>query len=396
MMGVALLFTLAATDVLIGIASLGIFWPVFALAVLGDGLAGRLRMRLTSDSRLLVLAMLLMFGSALMAGAARATTLAYASLFTVYGLWLAANAGTFTTTVVAKAMKAILVAYFVSSLLATLLIQTGQLELKDFLLTRIYIQENTGEARPLGFSSEPSYAAFIVALCWITLLRIGAFGAQHVQRWLPWTLLAVVSLTMLGSIYGYLLTFIIVGTSAFRFEKRTQLWLLGGLFALLGIAYLFGATPDGDSRSLRVLYAIASGDLDEWLIEDTSSFFRFGPFLTYVLSANFGDPQTWFGHGAGSSGFYFVDLFREHIEKNLDAVELGFVPAFLYDYGLVAAIAFLAFLFRATRGPHRVALILITGLMLFNANFNTQLMWFAVTCAFLSRDAVATAPSSPS
>lgn len=396
MMGVALLFTLAATDMLIGIASIGIFWPIFALTALGDGLTGRLRMRLTSDSRLLALVTLLMFGSALIAGAGRATTLAYASLFTVYGLWLTANAGTLTTTVVVKAMKAILLAYFVSSLLATLLIQTGHLEFNDFLLTRIYIHENTGEARPLGFSSEPSYAAFIVALCWTALLRVGAFGAQHEQRWLPWTLMAIVSLIMLGSIYGYLLTVIIVGTSVLRFEKRTQLWLFGGLFALLGIAYLFGASPEGDSRSLRILYAIASGDLDEWLIEDTSSFFRFGPFLTYILSANFGDPQTWFGHGAGSSGFYFVDLFREHIDINLDAVELGFVPAFLYDYGLVAAIAFLAFLFRATRGPHRVALILVTGLMLFNANFNTQLMWFAVTCAVLSGDAVATAPYSPS
>lgn len=380
---VLLLFTLAATDILIGVASIGIFWPIFAFHLLRSGTASQLRMPMTREGRALLLAVALMFGSALAIGEARATAMAYAALFAFYGFWLAGNTAEFPPDAIGKAMRAILVAYFLTSLLAWLFILAGVVELKDFLFARTYVQENTGETRPIGFSSEPSYSAFIVALSWIAMLRTGSIDMRPNGRFMFWTVLTLLSLAMLGSIYGYMLAAIILATSFFKLPTRRKLPILIGFGTLILLVSMVAGGEE--SRALRIVHAIASGDLDEWLVEDTSSFFRFGPFLTYLMSADFGDPHTWLGHGAGSSGYYFVDLFREHVDRNRDTVDLGFIPAFLYDYGLVAGTAFVAFLYRTTRGGHRMAMMSMVVLLLFNANFSTQLMWFAVTCALISR-----------
>ena len=392
---IILLVSLAATDVLIGIASLGVFWAFFAIAALSWHGRSRTPAPWPTSAKWLALVLVLMAVSTVLNGAGRPESLAYAALFGLYGLWLLKARDSFSADAVGRAMKITLGAYFLSALATTLLIRLGIDDLNSFPLTRVWTNTNSGEKRPLGFSSEPSYAAFIVAFCWIALVRLDRIRPGRRDGFGMWTAATLVALVLLGSIYGYLLSIVVLVTTVQLLPRDVRPAIV--IAAVLAALAAYVLLPlDDDSRSLRILSAVMSGDLETWLIEDTSSFFRFGPFFTYMVSANFGDVQTWLGHGASSASLFFVDLFREHIEQNVEAVELGFVPSFLYDYGLVTGAAFLAFVYRLTQGQHRVAIAMMLLLLVFNANFSTQMLWFAVTCAVISRTKSDGAPMSAS
>ena len=89
--------------------------------------------------------------------------------------------------------------------------------------------------------------------------------------------------------------------------------------------------------------------------------------VTATLADVFND----LGHGATSSGYFFTDLFRMQIDADKDTIELGFFPAFIYDYGLIAGALFLVFLSRVTRGPKKKCF----GCYLFNAYFQCQFQY---------------------
>jgi len=383
---VLLIVTLAATDILIGVQSLGVFWPVFVLVALWHFASKKFHfpIKVTELRRSLIMVVLAMALASLTSSTAKPTSLAYAAMFLIYGFWLLSSIVTFQLVDIAKAMKIIVLAYFASALTATLAIAIGLTGFESFLLTRSWTNMNTGESRPMGFSSEPSYAAFIVVLAWLTLVRLGQIRPMSRNGFVFWTGLTLLSLQLFGSIYGYLLAMVVVATSISLLPRRTRkLWLIAG--SVLGVMVMTYFTfSDNDSRSLRILRAVFSGDLEIWLSEDTSSFFRFGPTFSYILSANLSDVGTWLGHGVASSGYFFTDLFRMQIDADKDTIELGFFPAFIYDYGLIAGALFLVFLYGVTRGPKRSALGATFLMLIFNANFSTQMMWFAITCGVLS------------
>lgn len=384
---VLLLLSLAATDVLIGIQSLGVFWPV--LIAVAAPLYRQARIFSTpQDSQLRKSLMLVLAGmaiSSLISGASKPSSLAYALMFFIYGFWLLSTQDVFRANDVRRGMKIIIAAYFCSALAATLVIAMDISGMESFFLTRVWTNINTGEARPLGFSSEPSYAAFIVVLAWMALVRLDHIRPGARNGFALWTGLTLLSLQFLGSIYGYMLAVIVALTSLYLLPKRARRpWLAGGA-AVGALATMYIGAGGDDVRSLRILQAVATGDLETWLLEDTSSFFRFGPLFTYLVGANFGDLATWLGHGATSSSYFFVELFRIHIAADNDTVELGLLPAYIYDYGLITGALLLGFLYRTTQGPLRPAMVAIFTLLVFNANFSTQMMWFAVTCALISR-----------
>lgn len=384
---ILLILTLAATDILIGLQSLGVFWPVLASVALPLYRAGRVHVssEVRDLTHWLMVVLAAMAISSFTSGSSKLSSLAYAAMFFAYGFWLIATLGAFRTTYVVRAMKIVVVAYFLSALAATLAAVMGVVERESFIFIRMWTNMNTGESRPIGFSSEPSYAAFVVVLAWMTLVRLGHIRPGARNGFGFWTTLTLFSLQLFGSIYGYLLGVVVAVSCLSLLPKRQRMrWLISG-FVLSLIAVMRMTSAGGDFRSLRILYAVVSGDLETWLLEDTSSFFRFGPMLSYITSANFADVATWLGHGATSASYFFVEMFRLHIDANNDTIELGLMPSYIYDYGLLAGVLFLVFLYRTTRGAMRPAMVVILMLLIFNANFSTQMMWFAITCALLSR-----------
>ena len=60
----------------------------------------------------------------------------------------------------------------------------------------------------------------------------------------------------------------------------------------------------------------------------------------------------------------------------------GFLPAFLYDYGIFGALLVMGFIFQKIGFISISSLVVV--LMLLNANFNTQLFWFIILCLTLN------------
>lgn len=383
---VLLLLSLAATDILIGVQALGVFWLVFVMVAIPiyrsadtRGTSETVRLRWV-----LCMVLVAMAVSGLSSATSKPSSMVYAATFLVYGFWLIASLGSFGGSNTAKAMRIIIGAYFCSALVAILFKWFGIEGIENFLFTRLWINTNAGEARPVGFTSEPSYAAFIIVLAWMSLVRLNEIRPGARNGFGFWTGLTFISLQLYGSIYGYLLGLVVALTSLSLLPKPTRLLSLVGGALLSLFVILFVSMQSEEARSFRILTALISGDLETWLIEDTSSFFRFGPLFGYITSANFKDISTWLGHGATSGSYFFTDMFRLHIDAEKDGIELGLMPAFIYDYGFIAGVLFLGFLYRTTQGPFRPAMIAIIVLLIFNANFSTQMMWFAITCALLS------------
>ena len=129
---------------------------------------------------------------------------------------------------------------------------------------------------------------------------------------------------------------------------------------------------------------------------DSSAWFRFGPFVEYIRDiSSLSLTELLFGHGAGNSTHYFGMKYIKHLDPDwFDAdgtpsMNLAFLPAFIYDYGFVPAMSFCLFLFlQIKKLKGSLVFALITIMILFNSNFNTNIFWFLMySCLLYTSDA---------
>jgi hypothetical protein len=85
-----------------------------------------------------------------------------------------------------------------------------------------------------------------------------------------------------------------------------------------------------------------------------------------------------FGRGAGQSVIFFTKLYEG------DTTLLGFVPSFIYNYGLIGTALFLLF-FLALFPRHKFILTVLFVLFMVNADFNTQIFLFVLFCIMAAR-----------
>lgn len=376
--------SLAATDVLLGALPLGVFWVFFAFAFLTEGSAGKASPKIRLDTKRLAAVCGLMVASALFnLTASKPSSLAYSALFAGYAFWVIQRQDRFSRPTLVRALKCVIALYLASAMANLVLNQLGVVDANAFLLTRAAIDLNAGRVRPQGLSSEPSYAAFIVFIAWLGLVRLRALHVRRGLVFLAWAAAVTSSLVFFQSVYGLILFLVMLSVPFERFIRRYVLVFLAVLLLLIVLASGL-QNSSSDYRVFRILAGVYSGELDGWLAEDGSSFFRFGPLIIYLQNANFLDLQIWLGHGAASSSVYFGELFGFHAGKDVETMQLGVLPGYLYDYGIIPFLAFMVFLFKACAGRHVWQARLMVALMLFNANFNTQIIWYAVTVLLLS------------
>jgi hypothetical protein len=105
--------------------------------------------------------------------------------------------------------------------------------------------------------------------------------------------------------------------------------------------------------------------------------FRVLPSYFYIVNFDFLDYRSYLGFGAGQSENFLIPLL---FNVPMDSFQGGFLPQFIYDYGILFGIIFLIFL-KLEVLPKIVSFeSFVICLMLTNANFNTQLFWFTITC----------------
>ena len=97
--------------------------------------------------------------------------------------------------------------------------------------------------------------------------------------------------------------------------------------------------------------------------------------LHYIEMADWTDLHFLLGHGAGTSRFFVVpEIYGGYTGGEFLG---GFMPGFFYDYGVIGGVMVLLFAFRQVPSFFSFPAAVI-GLMLLNANFNTQLFWLLI------------------
>jgi len=119
---------------------------------------------------------------------------------------------------------------------------------------------------------------------------------------------------------------------------------------------------------------------------DASAWFRFGPFVEYFRDLEVAQLSNFLlGNGAGTSTAYFGEKYILHIDPEWFGadgkpnMDLPFFPAFLYDYGVLATLVLLYFIWRLMKNIKGIILLIPLALFVFfNSNFNTSIFWFLI------------------
>lgn len=263
---------------------------------------------------------------------------------------------------------------------------------------RIYIFD--GRIRPYGFSDEPSYAAIILVFTLYVFFKSDNF--RYNKSEFNWYVMAILTILMTGSSYGYMFLAILLLYFLFRSRVlliklqeilKSRLFSTGQLFAvilfMLGLLIAGLLLSDlGNNKSIYRLMAlydllVSSEGFMEAFREvaevDGSASMRIVPTIQLIDHFKETDlPEILFGKGAGQA----TPFFSEFYDGNTTV--LGFIPSFIYNYGVLGALLF----FRLFWGlfPHKRPVFLVLFLLfLFNADFNTQIFLFVLFCAILAR-----------
>ncbi len=285
-----------------------------------------------------------------------------------------------------RTLRTVIILYFANVVISQVLVMTGLSD--DFMgniFHRLY-DERIGVVRYFGFSSEPSYAAFIVLVSFLGWYYLP--GARSRKQLLFYGLLVLYQVVAFSSIYGYLLATAVAGVIAYRELPRRIFYLLPVTLLLVAVMADFQTMVDHGSRFVRIVQALVTGQIQSTLDLndiDSSLFLRIAPTIEYINSIQLADFKWYLGHGAMASTRFMTDTFYAHVHPEGDVLKAGFVPGFLYDYGLVGTAIVLRWVIKTISGRRFWLSGLFFLAVLFNANFNTQLFWFIIVVFALAK-----------
>jgi len=249
------------------------------------------------------------------------------------------------------------------------------------------------QIRPMGLSSEPSYSAIILVFTLYLLFKASGFSFK--QKDLIWYGASITSVFLTGSSYGYLLLAVLITFVAFK-----DRWIPKGITCsisnpAIGIALILVIIlllsffiTSWNERSLQRLVSIYVV-LNEFGVNfwgaflkiayiDSSAGMRIVPSLQlidYYIHASY--IPILFGHGAGQATVFYSSLWGQ-------LTLVGFIPSFLYNYGLLGAL--LAYFCLIPFFPRRRLLLgFMFTLFLFNADLNTQIFVYILFIAMLCK-----------
>lgn len=262
----------------------------------------------------------------------------------------------------------------------------------DFVLRfiRVYYNEKVVGGRPMGFSTEPSYSSYILAVTFLchSHLRNHTMDSKALKLFIKLLLCIVFS----KSAYGFVFVSVIILDWAIHFYKAGDR-LLKNVFPFLIAITIAGSSivvQTSENESIERISKFSTALFDtsvsgrkkmQKLNEaDGSAFVRIGP--TYMLFNI--DPKYkinfWLGEGAGAAGGFLAKfLVGIIVDEGRDSLDTGIIPAWAFDYGIIGTIILLIFLINCFNNlPFPFWLLFF--LILPNANINTQLIWYNIIC----------------
>ncbi len=365
-----------------------LFWPVLLVAILSN-LGYNPQYRFPPYSLIFLLSTISMVVSFLANRAnSEISTAVFSLTWVIYWGWIILIRRLITTHQLRRTLEWVILIYFAFILASFLLtvLNVYELPLPEFMGRT----EGAGGFLPrfYGPTTEPSYAALILGAAWLGICRIaaGEDGTTKTRRRIVLAALFM-SLLALQSIYGLLVALLVVSTMLGGFTTRVQ--RIGFLaLGLLALPFLPAFVPP-DTRLGLIIAQIPSMSLYNLQTTDNSAFMRIGPFYEMISNNPIMSMPFWLGHGAGVSEFYFGNIFGYTAGGTITSLNLGFLPSFIYDFGLVSSILVVTYLMLICKGRFSFQARTLVLIALFNCNFNTHLFWFIASCFFLSAPLIA-------
>ncbi|GAA4941866.1 hypothetical protein GCM10023314_13610 [Algibacter agarivorans] len=232
-----------------------------------------------------------------------------------------------------------------------------------------------------SLSSEPSYAAIIVFVCFAVLNDL-----VKIKKSLIWY--GIIVLYMLLS-FKSSMGFLILGVwfiSQITFSKKY--FIILGVIIFTGILLFFFTSIGGKSidrlrEIVFLLFSFKGSFMENLNLIDSSAHARIGPMIYYLQNMDFLYYKTYFGYGAGMSTPYFSTYIYPEAWNTDMIINTGFIPAFLYDFGIIGVSLVFRFIWLLVKFRNAFFKIIFI-IILLNSNFNTQLFWFTITIIALS------------
>lgn len=225
--------------------------------------------------------------------------------------------------------------------------------------------------RYYSLSTEPSYAAFIVVILFYTYIESSQTKFSKRSNILI-GLILLYMLLFFQSAYGVILLMVLI-ISKTTIRNSIIIAIAGGFIFLVAALMKQPAAE----RVFNLITNVDFANLESIASVDYSASFRVLPSYFYIVNFDFFDYHSYLGFGAGQSENFLIPLL---FNVPMESFQGGFLPQFIYDYGLLFGIIFLIFL-KLEVLPKIVSFeSFVIFLMLTNANFNTQLFWFTITC----------------
>jgi|GEM_PF-2168945 len=225
--------------------------------------------------------------------------------------------------------------------------------------------------RYYSLSTEPSYAAFIVISLLYAYLSVSPNGRVFNKHSLFVWGISLYQLVSFQSGYGVILFFMLL---FFRVSLRNAIILV--IIAVSVVTLALVTKQPAAERVIMILSQVGPSNIEHIRSIDYSASFRILPMYYYLRDISLLDYHFYLGYGAGTSSAYLVPILFKTAE--IDTYEGGFLPQFLYDYGILLGVCFALFLKREVLRRVISFELLVVLLMLTNANFNTQLFWFVL------------------
>lgn len=294
-----------------------------------------------------------------------------------------------STAIIKRAFELVIILYFINVMIGFFFSLIGFHVPSIEQVIRIY-HMLSGETRPMGWSTEPSYAAFIMAMAYLAYNHLNnhELNKNVAKLTFAYVLASVLMKTAFGILY--------IGVCMLdwalhlypKFARSVRLmYPFFGIIIITGGSYLLSNSDAEALRRLDTVGEILFNPFDDnqkkmakLQEKDASAFGRIGPTFMLIAESENLKFNVYTGAGAGAAGIFLLEMLSGVLIDDGDAesLDVGIIPAFVIDYGFIGFILLWIFLFFVMYNlpiPFWLCIILI----MFNANINTQLLWFGIT-----------------
>ncbi len=287
--------------------------------------------------------------------------------------------------------------FYVGNILIAFVLILGHIQIPAIEMLIGIVRTNAG-TRPSGFSSEPSYASFVLA---VSLMCFNVVNQYRMDKEAIKLITATTfGIILLSSAYGMILLVLafvdIVRYYYASFGKDLKIIMVGSLIAVGIGGFIFVQTSSNEAITRLVemveVFNDPRDDMEKKMLKlkerDPSAFARVG--TTYLL---FGDEtidkkKYIIGFGAGAAGVAVPELMAGFlIDEGDDEFDTGIIPAFIYDYGIIGFIIMIFFWITSFKKLSIIFWLTFISLLP-NANINTQLFWFVIAAYMIASMAI--------